>query len=473
MPEVFYWGEGGQYGPYAAQEDGWPNAGEVMRDYRERKGLKAEEFACMYSEELKKLGKQNKKGKQGQQGKVTGNWILNMEKQNIVPTDISRRRIIARLLGIPPVLLGLASLEHVVMQPQNEATAMTKARPTALQKISMDITPYRRNVQVALHLHRTSQAQDLLNDINADLRDLEGLVSQAQGDFLYHVGELLIGNDLLATKIAKDQGRFSHAYAYANAAVRMTKRLKDDELLAAAKYTRGCVKLEWGLASLLLHGRLHIDTEKVVSALSDFQAILDLATSRQGLIHPQLHGFTLLQLSRAQSALKHNIPNALLLADQASELIGREAIDEPFTRLLVTGTLSGLHKGGYHLVKAGILNAAGLPGKAISELNTLKQLTEQTYRQDETRNQVWIDITLAEALMGVEEYGEATYKARGALITCHAINSVQNVATLVAIYSRLLTSSYKTAAEVKELGDMLREWYGVEQEKLLEFVNGR
>src|SRR5579875_1164765 len=153
MPEVFYWGEGGQYGPYTVQEDGWPNAGEVMRDYRERRGLKAEEFACMYSEELQKLGKQNKKGKQGQPGKVTGNWILNMEKQNIVPTDITRRRIIARLLGIPPVLLGLASLEHVVMQPQNEATVPTRVISSTLQKISTDIAPYRKNIQVALHLH--------------------------------------------------------------------------------------------------------------------------------------------------------------------------------------------------------------------------------------------------------------------------------------------------------------------------------
>jgi hypothetical protein len=47
----------------------------------------------------------------------------------------------------------------------------------------------------------------------------------------------------------------------------------------------------------------------------------------------------------------------------------------------MTGTLSGLHDGGYRLIKAGILNRAGLSEKAIIELSQLKSLTERTYGQ--------------------------------------------------------------------------------------------
>ena len=45
MSDLFFWGEGGEYGPYHAQTDGWPNAGEVMRDYRLKAKVSTEEFA--------------------------------------------------------------------------------------------------------------------------------------------------------------------------------------------------------------------------------------------------------------------------------------------------------------------------------------------------------------------------------------------------------------------------------------------
>ena len=41
-------------------------------------------------------------------------WILEMELENKVPTDITRRRAIARLLSIPFALFGLASLEDIL-----------------------------------------------------------------------------------------------------------------------------------------------------------------------------------------------------------------------------------------------------------------------------------------------------------------------------------------------------------------------
>ncbi len=33
VSEMIFWGEKGEYGPFTVQEDGWPNAGEVIRHY--------------------------------------------------------------------------------------------------------------------------------------------------------------------------------------------------------------------------------------------------------------------------------------------------------------------------------------------------------------------------------------------------------------------------------------------------------
>jgi hypothetical protein len=113
------------------------------------------------------------------------------------------------------------------------------------------------------------------------------------------------------------------------------------------------------------------------------------------------------------------------------------------------------------------LNIAGIPDKAIIELSRLRNLTEQTYGQDETRYHAWSDIALAEALLGLEEYQEATLKVKGALIACYHINSIQNVTMIADIYSRVTAVSSSLSAEAKELGDMLNTWYGEGQRENL------
>ena len=67
---------------------------------------------------------------------------------------------------------------------------------------------------------------------------------------------------------------------------------------------------------------------------------------------------------------------------------------------------------------------------------------------------------LAKALIGLKEYREATNRAKVALIKCHAIHSVQNVAIISDINSKLARSSYKLSKDVQELHNMLEEWYG-------------
>lgn len=463
MDDLFYWGEGGRYGPYHAQEDGWPNAGEVQRDYREKLGLSASEFATQYSEELQKLGKQNKKGKSGTEGKISGTWVLNMEKQNRVPTDIERRRIIARLLVIPPILLGLATLQNVVMKPQKEAPMQPAVTPQTLKKVSTDIAKYEKNVRVALHIHRTSSAQGLLHDINAELKDLRYLESQAQGNFLYQVRELLLSNYLLATRIMKDAREYKSAYAYANDAVQVAKRMEDGDLIATARYMRGCAKAEWGRRGIVQQGRFQLDQDKITDAIRDFQKVLAYANSKQGYIHPQLEGFTKLQLSRALGMLKQGprdskVAQALAMSDEVADAVGADPIDDFYTRALITGTLSGLHMGGYHLGRAEIFNAVGLPGKALTELNHVKKLTQGTYGGDETRYQAWFDVLMAESLIGLKDYYEATNRAKSALIIFHNIHSLRNIASVKDIYSKIAASVYGASTDVKELGDMLKEW---------------
>src|SRR5436190_19623992 len=92
----YLWGEN-KYGPFSAGEDGYPNAGEVVRSFRILRSMSAAKFAELYSQAL------------GEKKPKTRIWVLRMEKTNNVPVDIARRRAICDILEIPYVLLGIST----------------------------------------------------------------------------------------------------------------------------------------------------------------------------------------------------------------------------------------------------------------------------------------------------------------------------------------------------------------------------
>ena len=86
---MYYWrdNKGHIYGPFSKQKDGFPNAGEIVRYYREK--MKYTQIALALLLGVNRL------------------QVIRMEHHNQVPKNIERRRAIADLLKIPPILLGI------------------------------------------------------------------------------------------------------------------------------------------------------------------------------------------------------------------------------------------------------------------------------------------------------------------------------------------------------------------------------
>jgi hypothetical protein len=83
MSGLYYWGDQGQFGPFSEGNDGYPHSGEVVRHYRVVVNrISATRFGKLYGQAL------------GEKPK-TRIWVLQMERTNAVPLDITRRRIIA------------------------------------------------------------------------------------------------------------------------------------------------------------------------------------------------------------------------------------------------------------------------------------------------------------------------------------------------------------------------------------------
>lgn len=451
-----YWGVGGEYGPFPEQKTGewagWPDFGKVMHYFREKKAqMSVEEFA-------EKYGKATK----ADHSPISERQVRRMEYENEVPVDMNKRRFIANLLNIPPMLFGLAVLEDITLQPHPKvAGAHLAIGQTKLTKVLADTAKYQNNLHTLWILHETSEAQSQLDQISADIQDLEHLESQARGDLLSLIRELLFSYHILAAHVVRDQRNFGLSHHHANQAVRLAKAEQDCDLTATALSTRGCTYLEWGMFGLLSQGIFQIQEEKIRRAIRDFEEAIHTPENGEEDLHPQLLGFIRIHLSHAYVILKLNngerIPAfTLTMLDDTAENIEKQNIDDPYQRVLVTGFRQPLTLQGLHTARASTFNAGKMAGAALQEINAIENLQQGTLGKDLTRSYAWLDIVTANAYLGLEQFEEATRRARSALLSSKDIHSTTNLTNIVDIHGRLLKSPYKKNDDVRDLGDMIR-----------------
>jgi hypothetical protein len=88
------------YGECRTDEDGIPLLSDVVRDFLEKRHVSAEDFG-------KQFGRLTRRNQQP----YTKSRIYQMLRDNSFPKEQSRRWVLAKLLQIPPVLMGVTSLE--------------------------------------------------------------------------------------------------------------------------------------------------------------------------------------------------------------------------------------------------------------------------------------------------------------------------------------------------------------------------
>ncbi len=284
-----YWGRHGEYGPFREQADGWPNRGEVIKKYRKLKKMSAKRLGELYGNATvgRPLGER---------------WVQRMEKDNLVPKDESRRAALASILGIPPILLGLSSLEHIL--PQNvmaQQPAGSAARTLHSVHVNGDtLKQYDKFLTLFWKLDYSSTAKDSLTDIEGMISDLRSFVPLVSGVEQAQVYELLCGFYPLASTIYCDQRHYPKALTHADSAVQLSESLDNNRLRALAQYQRGFVKLQQAIVS---PDRQGVANQRLIN-----DAIADLETARP-YASPQVEASILLdqdELTDAEKAIAHD-----------------------------------------------------------------------------------------------------------------------------------------------------------------------
>ena len=453
MTENIFWGQKGEYGPFSKQEDGWPNAGEVVRHYRRKKKMSAKELARLYGEALGVL--------------VTARWILKMEQQSQVPLDMTKRRILTALLDIPPLLLGLASLEavtHVPRRSRGDSYVSTSASPliphetnttpTTLASPSLDLEWYSKEIRLFWRLHYTHTAQDMLADLVAQMNVLAPLQRETKGSLKRSLSELLNSSARLAATLLRDTGNFKQAYVFANESVRLAKDMGSDpyalQIIAASQYTRGVVRLAWGaFGDGVKQGKVILEPERLKAALQDFQRALTHAS-------PQLKGIIYSEMARATSLLATSPIDTTIaqtLMEQAERFVDKNGSDDFYTQILLNGDVKGLDNRRLILGRAKMFLALGRPEKVREELDELEELsTGPTH----TRRTAWTDILSAQASFEVGDSMTAIEKATSAFHHCNEVHALAHLARINELSTKLLESSSRDHAKVKHLGKLVR-----------------
>lgn len=403
MANKGYWWDA--YGPFDPDEDGYPNAGQVVRHYRLLKQWSPAELG-------EALGK-------------TARWVQAMEHDNTVPEAISRRRAIATILGIPPALLGLASLETLA----RVAEGSQKARDPVKSKVdAATLEQYNGFLRLYWELDYSSSAQESLDDIRRWTRHLQALTSEASDSQRLHIIELLCRYDQLATWIARDQRSYATAFAHANRAVKLAQTSGQPELMAAALFRRGRTYLEQG---------------NITAAVADLDAALPFAQHAR----PQLKALVLLAAGHAHAHATQTATDktqAITLLDQAGRIVRRGNLEEDESYVK-------LNAGRYHLDRAGAYLAMHRPEDALDELD----LAGRGVGPEQTRRHAYINVLRAKAYADMNEPTVAVAVAENAATVSKALCSSINIARLAEVQNQLAASSFGNSPHVARLGALL------------------
>lgn len=433
----FMWGDNREFGPFSAGKDGYPNSGEVVRFYRVQKGISATKFGELYAKALAARLKELY-GKESDEQPKSRIWVLTMERTNNVPTDITRRRVIAELLGIPAILLGLG--EGLTAQPL--ATFAKPAPPRVPKRETLlkeTVAEHQQALDMYFNGYYTRHGQAELTQITAATRQLTDVTRQLPESGRLPVIALLSRYNQFGVMVTREQQEYAPALVYADQAVICAEAVNEikpsSDLLAIALYRRGITEFEQAITNPL------IPKEQIVSAKS----FVDGALAQTSSATPAVRGIVMLEWAMVNAHTAHTEHDRKkihsLLESSYQDLSRTGDHDNEFIKFTPEW---------YHLTSAEALIALGDYTEALGQLELAEELTPLTL----PRRFAYIDALRAKAHLGLGEPTEAALSARDALLASRSVKSEFNIARIALVYQQL-RKKYKRSSDITALGQEL------------------
>ena len=406
------------YPAFAPGKDGiFPRTGQVVKHYREQK--------------------MDTKGKPWTQRRLanalgieTDQAVWNLENRDTV-LDIERRRFLSDLFAIPPILLGIMTLEEIdkVVEQRRKAQSAIVVVSTPVStshKLLIDVEEYTALLNSYWKTFLCNPTQISMTNIFLCIDALDRELPHVREK--KPIQELLCRFHDLVANVLCDQHKYNDALVHLEKASSFAGQLKSDELKTLVLY-------DYGYA-LWLTGRFDKALEKCEEA------------------------------RRYEQRLPRNLRDSLLLETGSTRALVAETPEEKDTAIdLVDLVGNSLRSKGieedpyflsldldrYHLIRSESLIAVGRNRDAIEELKNVK--AGPAY----PRRQAYHDIYRAQAHTNLGEYSEAASFAASGLVIAQQVNSVKNITSVKRMYRKFPLGLFRHDDDVARLEYLLRK----------------
>lgn len=442
------------YGPYRVDKDGVPFLNDVVRDFLNKRDMSEEEFGQKLGRLIRRTYSPYTKGR-----------ISQMLQDNSFPNARPRRWVIAKLLQIPPALMGVKSLDELLITTKQPLkTSIIQAYPTI--PCEFDIQEYHLALKNYWLIDHTNTATEALGEFEQRIflieqeclyGELDRKSKCNRKEFLQLI-QLLCDYHILFSNVARDQEYYNPAIIHLNKAYQLAKNYQLQDTQVAILCRRGGVLDGQGRSYEYVLNQTK--AQKYFSlAKDDFLA----AQTLENKFYPGLRGYAHIGLGLASSHLASNpyeLHQAILEIQKAWHFVGRDKDSEDtyFVRL---------DEERYHLDLASTylsapVEIARYPKDARREL---RHACLARTNPNAKRRQAFHTILKAQSYLLEKEYEGSSQTLLTALSQARAIHSKENIARITAACNKLLATNYgQNSTDVGELEATLMtmqhpEWF--------------
>ncbi|GCE29469.1 hypothetical protein KDA_49530 [Dictyobacter alpinus] len=387
---------------------------------------------------------------------MTEKAIRDMEKRNIGLDSMTRRRVLALLLDIPPATLGILTLDEILLRQQTIPN-MPHATLSGEKETTFDLAVYEYRLKTLWNRNHIGTAQDRLTHIAATMVELTAALPYVNGNDEKDLRAVLCRYHHLHAHILRDQGRYDTAIAELEKAAILAERAKNAPLLTVTLLRIGSVLRDRGTVTEAqakieaAKGNSTGANQKRKQAISDYLASIDCYTRIRHLkpLPEALHGVVLFDEGYAQAHLAQGDlkakRTALARLTDGGKIIAttRDVLEEEFAIRITKRT--------YHNTKAAAMLAAGWPREALQELNDGMDVPEEG---DMTRQNAYTDYLWSQAYTDLGLIDAAATPAQDALLRMKQIKSRIHITRIAGLQGQL-SQLDKKHIEVIRLGVML------------------
>jgi transcriptional regulator with XRE-family HTH domain len=387
-------------------KDGFPNPGKVIRYYREK---------MTYTDQRTGIEKHWTQADLAEMLNLTEVMVNLMEKKNKGLDSIERRRTLATLLKIPPILLGLGSLDDIVSGVTGVTVASNKTQHSKINE--NDILMYENAYNAYSSLFRQGLTSSNIVAIEEWTKRLSETINNGVKDKKTLLRILWYFETLCEKVYTSDFLDYTIALKHNNNALEIACLLEDTDLKAASMYN--------GAVSWLRQGRTILSGQCVEQAIN-----LDCSKQAKGALY----------MLAGKVCTSSN-----LMAQKYLEM-SEKCIGVSTEKCSV-----GFSKANFLIGKSTYLMGVNRQAKAIETFEEVKTGNK--------RLKTYIDLSIVRCYVEQKkpEYDHAISLLQQIVSSVHETRIQWHMNMIESLYTKLQTSSYGKSPDVADFGMLLRE----------------